>query len=115
MTNIGVDLVNIAEFQRRLDQSGGIGKVFTDSELAQNPRSENLAGVFAAKEAFMKAIGRKIDWRDVWIEKEVSGRPILRSIHLKSEQDVAVSVSHDGNYAVAVVLIGKSDGRRTSP
>lgn len=105
MSSIGIDLVNIAEFQRRLEQSGGVEKVFTGSELAQNPRLESLAGIFAVKEAFMKAIGKKIDWHDVWIEKKGSGQPILASPMLALGERAQVSISHEREYAIAVVLI----------
>ena len=105
MPKIGIDLVYIPEFQRRLEQSGGVEKVFTDGELVQNPRPENLAGIFAAKEAFMKAIGRKIDWHGVWLEKKESGQPMLASAALASKQKAQVSISHDGSYAIAVVLL----------
>lgn len=108
MSKIGIDLVHIAEFQKRLDQSGGVGKVFTDAELAQNTKLESLAGVFAAKEAFMKAIGKKIDWHDVWIEKKESGEPVLASTMVTSKQKVHVGISHDGDYAIAMVLLEES-------
>ncbi len=109
MAHIGIDLVYIPEFQKRLERSGGVGKVFTESELARNQKIESLAGVFAAKEAFMKALGRKIDWHDVWIEKEESGRPVLASSLLVSGERADVSISHDQWYAIAFVMLEKSD------
>ena len=105
MINIGIDLVRIAEFQKRLEHSGGVEKVFTDAELAQNSKPESLAGIFAAKEAFMKALGRKIDWREVWLEKQETGEPRLASTMLSSGQRAAVSISHDGAYAIAAVVL----------
>ena len=105
MARIGIDLVHIQEFQRRLDKNGGAEKVFTGSELAQNPKLESLAGIFAAKEAFMKAIGEKIDWCDVWVEKKESGRPMLASPLLAPGERAQVSISHDVDYAIAVVFI----------
>lgn len=108
MAKIGTDLVHIPEFQKRLDESGGVEKVFTDAELAQNPKLESLAGIFAAKEAFMKAIGRKVDWHNVWIEKKDSGQPMLASTMVTSKQKVQISISHDGDYAIAMVLLEES-------
>ena len=105
MGNIGIDLVNIADFQNRLKQSGGVEMIFTDTELIQNQKVESLAGIFAAKEAFMKAVARKIDWHEAWIEKMPSGQPIIASTVLPSNQKASVSISHDGAYAIAVVLI----------
>lgn len=108
MVNIGIDLVNIKEFQRRLEQSGGVEKAFTESELAQNPQRESLAGIFAAKEAFMKAIGHKIDWREVWIEKQNDEQPLLFSPLLSKKERASVSISHDGDYATAAVIVEKT-------
>lgn len=105
MANIGIDLVYIPELQKRLDGNGGVEKVFIGSELAQNPKLESLAGIFAAKEAFMKATGRKIDWHDVWIEKKESGEPVLRALLLPGLKQTSVSISHAGAYAIAIVLI----------
>jgi len=108
MANIGVDLVHVPEFQKRLERGGGVEKVFTDAELAQNPRLESLAGIFAAKEAFMKTIGKKIDWHDVWVEKQDDGQPMLISPLLTSEEKTSVSISHDGDYAIAAVIVEKT-------
>ena len=101
---VGIDLVFIPEFKKRLN-SGDLSKVFTEAELKENTSPESLAGVFAAKEAFMKALGRKIDWLEVWLEKQASGKPTLSSTQLSKDRQVEVSVSHDGDYAVACVVI----------
>ena len=107
MNTIGIDLVYIPGFQKRLDMSGGLGAIFTDGELQQNLRLESLAGVFGAKEAFMKAIGKKIDWHDVWVEKLENGKPIIASPHVPIHQKADVSISHDGDYAIATVVLFK--------
>lgn len=100
----GVDLVYLPEFKQRTE-SLPAGTIFTQAELDQNNSLESLAGVFAAKEAFMKALGRKNDWHDVWVEKTPSGQPILKSNILSANQSAAISISHDGDYAAAVVII----------
>lgn len=100
---IGIDLVNIPDFQTRL-KSVPMEKIFTADELRDNLRTESLTGVFAAKEAFCKAIGKKLDWLDIWITKKPSGEPALASSYL-GEQTCAVSISHSGDYAVAIVAL----------
>lgn len=104
---LGIDLVLISEFQKRLELSGGASKVFLDSEFEQNTKTESLAGVFAAKEAFFKALGRKADWLDVWIEKDKEGKPKLQSSLLPTGSHAEVSISHAGDYVVAVVVINE--------
>jgi len=101
---LGIDLVQISELKKRLDDESLLAKVFTTSELQQNSRVESLAGIYAAKEAFFKALGKKLNWLDVWIEKIETGMPTIHSAHLNN-LNATVSISHSGDYATAVVVI----------
>ena len=101
---IGVDIVHLPEFKKRLKKFP-MDKLFLPIELTQNTRIESLASIFAVKEAFFKAIGRKENWLDVWIEKKESGKPELHSSLVKANQKVDVSISRAGDYAVAAVLL----------
>ena len=56
---IGIDLVQISEFKDRMNHEVVLNKVFTAQELKDNLNVESLAGIFAAKEAFLKALGKK--------------------------------------------------------
>lgn len=103
---IGIDLVFIPEFKKRLEKID-LKTVFLDSELRENPSTESLAGIFAAKEAFFKALGRKENWLDVWVEKEPSGKPNLKLRFLPNAK-LALSISHSGEYATAIVIISSS-------
>ena len=102
--DLGIDLVQISEFRRRMGK-GSLDKVFLPVELSQNSRVESLCGVFAAKEAFFKALGRKDDWLDVCVEKKSDGKPYIFSPLLPISQKAHLSISHTGDYAVAIVLI----------
>ncbi|MEK7113876.1 MAG: holo-ACP synthase [Patescibacteria group bacterium] len=102
---IGIDIVYIPEFVKKLDKAGGSEMVFTDSELAYAKSKETLAGIFASKEAFMKALGRKVDWKDVWVEHEDSGKPFLATTLLDKNKKMNISISHDGDYSTAIVVI----------
>jgi len=101
---LGIDLVFLPEFEKKF-KSIPMDKVFLDIELSQNETKESLVGIFAAKEAFFKAIGKKENWLDVWIEKNPSGKPQLKSLLLKDNQKAETSISHAGDYAVAIVVI----------
>lgn len=103
--SIGIDLVYIKSFKQRLESKEIVEKIFSKSELEIIPNLQKSAGIFAAKEAFMKAFGKKIDWLDVWIEFLPSGKPIIHCIQLGKDQKAEVSISHDGDYATAVVII----------
>lgn len=101
---VGIDLVYLPEFKEKF-KNISLDKVFLSHELSQNKTIESLAGIFAAKEAFFKAIGKKEDWLSVWIEKAKDGKPMLKSTLLKSDQKTEVSISHAGDYAIAIVMI----------
>jgi phosphopantetheine--protein transferase-like protein len=101
---IGIDLIHLPEFEnmiRNIDP----GKVFTRSELMENPGPESLAGVFAIKEAFFKALGKKTDWLDLRVEKDPGGKPLLYVNIPDFKNKAAVSISHSGEYTTAVVMI----------
>ena len=100
---IGIDLVSIVEFQRELDLGGEgfLRKAFTDSEL-ENRQVTHMAGLWAAKEAVAKAAGLPVTkLTDVGIIHDALGRPrgTLGTHHFE------LSISHHGDYAVAVALM----------
>lgn len=106
---VGIDLVYLPEFEKKL-KTLNLEKIFSSFELSQNKTSESLAGIFAAKEAFFKAIGKKEDWLSVWIEKNSTtisgqGKPQLYSTLVKNDQRAEVSISHSGDYAIAIVIL----------
>lgn len=101
---LGIDIVYLPEFEKKI-KNLSLEKVFLDIELSQNKTAESLAGIFAGKEAFFKAIGKKEDWLSVWIEKTREGKPEIKSLLIKSNQGAEVSISHAGEYAIAAVVI----------
>lgn len=99
---IGIDLVHIPEFQRQLDAGGPhlLEKMFIRLEL-ENRSIEHLAGLWAAKEAVMKAASEPpLRMTDVVITHDSSGRPHASF----AARSFDVSISHHGDYVVAVAL-----------
>jgi len=97
---LGIDLVHIPEFQKQLASGGDtfLHKAFSTTEL-QNQRPEHLAGLWAAKEAVMKAGGLKPGkWQDIQISHKQNGAPIAQ-VGLDVYE---ISIAHHGEYAVAV-------------
>lgn len=101
----GVDLVYLPRFKKSLKNGGEqfLKRVYLKEELRKhNP--EFLAGIFAAKEAVIKALSLPIDsWHDIHIAYKSHGTPqakILNStfyiLHSSS-----LSITHDGRYAIA--------------
>lgn len=103
---IGCDLVHIPSFAERirLGGEGFLSKVFSPSE-SDGATIERLAGTFAAKEAACKALSIPAgNWRSITVRRDSSGAPRLDiSFADVRSDDLAVSISHDGEYAMAVV------------
>lgn len=115
---VGVDIVNISRFKKALERWGErfAQKVFTSGEvsssLSKGRPEEFLAGRFAAKEAFIKALGGRsgLSLKDIEVCGERNGRPVLRfnSSKLISRFGVLnahLSITHDGDYALAYCLL----------
>lgn len=105
MVKCGVDLVFIPDFQKRTKRGGEgfLGKIFLESEL-KDTESSHLAGIFAAKEAVVKALGLPSgSWHKIEIAYEKNGRPKVR-VWGKKIKSCDLSISHAGDYAVAVFV-----------
>jgi len=123
----GIDIVNIERIEGVMARWGGffLDRVFTEREInwcQQRTRpAECFAIRFAAKEAFLKAIGlglrNGIHWTDIEVENDPMGKPLF-SFHRKAKevienhhiQKALLTLSHDRPYAVAhVILEGRND------
>lgn len=101
---IGTDIVYIPRFKKKALSQAFFKKVFHPSEL-KNKKPESLAGIFAAKEAIIKALNLSLgNWHELEIKKEKSGRPrvIFNSGFAKKLKSYDLTISHDKNFAVAV-------------
>ncbi|MGB4595420.1 MAG: holo-ACP synthase [Anaerolineaceae bacterium] len=98
-----------------------VQRVYTEREQAQaRGRDDALASLFAAKEAASKALGTgigRVSWRDIEVLHRPTGEPRIK-LHgvakkvakLKRLTKWAVSITHEGDFAIAsvVALGGKS-------
>jgi holo-[acyl-carrier protein] synthase len=98
-------------------------RVLTPVESAYvRGRPETMAGRWAAKEAVSKVLGlgvRGIGWRDIEIERLPTGQPAVK-LHgragRRAEQlgmgRVAISISHESEFAVAIAYGVRTAGGR---
>ena len=102
MYSIGTDIVKISRIEKNLQNESFLSRVFTANEIEYCKKADNFAGVFAAKEAYFKAAGTGIVFplTDVEILHTAQGKP-----YISGRDNCAVSISHDGDYAVATVII----------
>ncbi len=99
---IGIDLVDVDKFSRK----NNILKSFTENEISHAESklntNESLAGIFAAKEAIIKAFDLNLYYilrKKIEIIYEKS-KPVAYINGQKSFADI--SISHDGSYAIGV-------------
>jgi holo-[acyl-carrier protein] synthase len=119
----GIDLVAVSRVQRLLDEHPDrfASRCFTPAEQAYcdgqaRRRAEHYAARFAAKEAAVKALGSGVrggvQWTDVEVVREPTGRPTLvlagRAAELAASAGVGrswVSLSHTDGHAIASVVL----------
>ncbi len=101
----GVDIIYIPGISKMQNDDDLLRKFFHSEEL-QNSTLEHMAGVVAAKEAFFKALGTPPKFLEVQIKHQESGKPeLVVSPEFKKYKSVDVSISHDGDYAIAFVIL----------
>jgi holo-[acyl-carrier protein] synthase len=124
-TELGIDIVRVERIRRTLERFGTrfSRRVLTPGEQRYvRDRPETLAGRWAAKEAVSKVLGlgvRGIGWRDIEVERLPTGQPAVR-LHgraaRRAEQmgmaRIALSISHEADYAVAIAFGVRTAGGR---
>jgi len=121
VVGVGFDLVDVKRFEAIARRRGAaLGRrLFTERERGScegRPRcAEHLAGRFAAKEAFLKALGTGYSDRIRWVDIEVVGvgekvslevrgraRAICRGRKVKR---MHLSITHTDDHAAAIVVL----------
>jgi holo-[acyl-carrier protein] synthase len=119
---LGMDIVSIERIQGLLDQHGERfrERLFTDAERGyceSMPHAAlHYAARFAAKEAFVKALGTGFDegvaWLDVAVGRGPGGKPSLeisgKALEIMQSLGAVrshVSLTHEPTYAAAVVIL----------
>ena len=119
--HVGIDLVQVSRVAESLERFGErfLRRVFTDDEIAYAQSApaqmvHRLAARFAAKEATIKALRLAdcaINWRELEVRRTPSGacemalHGVLGQVAARDgAHDIALSMSHEGDYATAVVV-----------
>ena len=124
-TELGIDIIKVARIAASIERFGErfSKRVLTESERRYvRNRPETFAGRWAAKEAVSKVLGlgvRGIGWKDIEVERLPTGQPSIR-LHgraaARADQlgmgRVAVSISHEADYAVAIAFGVRTTGGR---
>jgi holo-[acyl-carrier protein] synthase len=116
----GIDIVQVRRLERWRSIPGLCERWFHPGELAYSRcrgkgEAESLAARFAAKEAFVKALGTGFAGfgpKELEVFREADGRPVLRLFGRACEalrdlggKRVFLSLSHGKDTAIAMVII----------
>ena len=124
-SELGIDIIQVARIKGTLAKFGRrfSRRVLTEAEDRYvRDRPENFAGRWAAKEAVSKVLGlgvRGVGWTEIEIQRLPTGQPSVR-LHgraaRRAEQlgmdRIAVSISHEADYAVAIAFGVRTAGGR---
>lgn len=93
--------------EKHIENEAFLTKILTENELVlykalnhSRRKLEFLSGRYAAKEAYAKAVGTGIGHVD-FLDFEVLYDDLGKPMHPNS----LISISHDGDYAIAVVIL----------
>ena len=106
---VGIDIVDITDFKKNpyQEKPGFYQLIFQSSEidycLKFQDSSSHFAGKFALKEAVKKSIND-----DIYISKietfHVNSKPMIKLLDSAKKYVFRASISHEGNYAIAIVI-----------
>jgi len=115
---IGIDIVKTSRIQKMMEKFGtkALQKFLNQDEILLVKNHKTASGFWATKEAVSKAlgvgIGSECSFYDIVISKTPKGAPIItlspkiiKNFHITS---TSVSITHDGEYAIAVVALETS-------
>ena len=113
---IGLDLCEIARMQTLLDEGRSLRRMFTEEEQAYiagkgASAAQTMAGMFAAKEAVLKAIGTgmTVPMTDIVISHTELGQPVVTLSGKAADMGgrVHLSITHEGVMAAAFAVWGE--------
>ena len=110
--NVGIDLIQIDRFKKipYSENKSFYKKNFSNDEIEYclkfSEPYKHFAGKFAAKEATKKTLDLKFNMLDIEI-KNINSKPQI--IIPFNDYEFDVSISHDGDYAIAIVISRKTN------
>jgi len=116
----GIDIVKVERFAKWGENLNFLNRFFHPEEVKyildrKTNKTEAIAARFAAKEALGKALGtglRGISLKDICVKKDKIGKPyiepfpkILEITKSKKRVKIHLSISHEKEFAVAMVIL----------
>ena len=112
---MGIDLCAIDRMEERAADERFLARFFTATERAYirsrgQMAASSMAGIWAAKEAFMKAVGLglSVPLGDIGVTHTALGQPVYaltgRAAEIVGAGSVMLSISHEAGMAAAVCV-----------
>ena len=125
IVGLGIDVCSIERMRRALERHGDrfFARICSEAErsdLTGRDMATALAGRFAVKEAFAKALdgAKGVGWHEVEVRRATSGRPTLElkgnaaaMVESYGADAWHVSITHDAGVAVAVVILERTGAK----
>lgn len=111
--SVGIDIIEISRIQKAVQNPRFLKKLFSEVEIeffkSRGMNVSTIAGSFAAKEAFIKALGFSgVSPRSIEILRDSDGKPYI--VTQITDKAMHLSISHCRSYAIAVVYMeGETD------
>ncbi len=117
---VGIDIMDVARMEKMSSNASHLKKIYTEYEIEYinktNSRTQRMAGIYCAKEAFLKALGigvrNGIDFLEIEINHEPGGRPYLKlsdkvrvMLATKNIKETAISISHTNGLSTAICVL----------
>ncbi|MEA2050332.1 MAG: holo-ACP synthase [Campylobacterota bacterium] len=112
---IGIDITSVSRIEKMINRFGtkALKRYLTKKEILLVKNPSTAAGFWAAKEAASKAIGtgigKECSFFDIKIKKTKNNAPKIKykkRVRKKFKiQNSSLSITHDGGFAVAVVVL----------
>ena len=117
---VGVDIVQIERIEKLTNQAEFLKKYFSLPEIeyinSKNAKAQTIAGLYACKEAVLKAIGigigAGIRLNEISVLYDQNGKPYVQVtpqlnyyLNLKNCNNISLSISHERDSAVAFCTI----------
>ncbi len=124
---IGVDIISKSRIKKSIKKESFIKRIFSKYEINISKKIKNKVSYFskrfAAKEAFVKAIGTgfryNVNFKDITVINDKIGKPKIKiSNNLKKlifnkykikKLELFISLSDEKNYSIAFVVFKKND------
>ena len=122
ITGIGIDIVNVKRMEKWYSNTGLLERYFHPQELVvihsqKKSAVQSLAGRFAAKEAFGKALGTGLTdilLKDIMVTNNNNGKPEIqvfgsakKALEKSGANKMHVSLSHERDNAIALIIMEK--------